>query len=93
MKSHAILVNIARGDILDEAALIEALQKGIISGAGLDVYEFEPKIPDELKVMENVTLFPHLGTACLEVRTGMGNMALDNIEAFIKGQVPVNLVL
>ena len=92
MKSHAILVNIARGDVVDEAALIEALQKGIISGAGLDVYEFEPKIPAELTVMENVTLFPHLGTASLEVRTGMGNMALDNIEAFIDGQIPVNLV-
>ncbi len=92
MQSHAIFVNIARGDIVDEAALIRCLQNGQISGAGLDVYEFEPKVPDKLKTMENVTLFPHLGTASMEVRTGMGNMALDNIEAFINGQTPMNLV-
>ena len=92
MQGHAIFVNIARGDVVDEAALIHALQGGAIRGAGLDVYEFEPKIPAELIAMEHVTLFPHLGTASLEVRTGMGNMALDNIEAFISGQTPANLV-
>ena len=92
MQSHSIFVNIARGDIVDEAALIRALQRGEISGAGLDVYEFEPRVPVSLKSMENVTLLPHLGTASLEVRTGMGNMALDNIEAFINGQDPVNVV-
>ena len=92
MQGHAIFVNIARGDVVDEAALIRALQDGAIGGAGLDVYEFEPKVPAELIAMEHVTLFPHLGTASLEVRTGMGNMALDNIEAFISGQPPVNPV-
>ena len=92
MQGHAIFVNIARGDVVDEAALIRALQDGAIGGAGLDVYEFEPKVPAELIAMEHVTLFPHLGTASLEVRTGMGNMALDNIEAFISGQPPANLV-
>ena len=92
MQGHAIFVNIARGDVVDEAALIRALQVGAIGGAGLDVYEFEPKVPAELIAMEHVTLFPHLGTASLEVRTGMGNMALDNIEAFISGQLPANLV-
>jgi len=92
MQGHAIFVNIARGDVVDEAALIRALQYGAIGGAGLDVYEFEPQVPAELIAMENVTLFPHLGTASLEVRTGMGNMALDNIEAFISGQAPANLV-
>ena len=92
MQGHAVFVNIARGDVVDEAALIRALQDGTIGGAGLDVYEFEPKVPAELIAMEHVTLFPHLGTASLEVRTGMGNMALDNIEAFISGQTPANLV-
>ena len=92
MQGHAVFVNIARGDVVDEAALIRALQDGAIGGAGLDVYEFEPKVPAELIAMEHVTLFPHLGTASLEVRTGMGNMALDNIEAFISGQTPANLV-
>ena len=92
MQGHAIFVNIARGDVVDEVALIRALQDGAIGGAGLDVYEFEPKVPAELIAMENVTLFPHLGTASLEVRTGMGNMALDNIESFISGQLPANLV-
>ena len=92
MQRHAIFVNIARGDVVDEAALIQALQNGTIAGAGLDVYEFEPKVPAELIAMDHVTLFPHLGTASLEVRTGMGNMALDNIEAFISGQAPPNLV-
>jgi lactate dehydrogenase-like 2-hydroxyacid dehydrogenase len=92
MQSHAVFVNIARGDVVDEAALIAALQNGAIGGAGLDVYEFEPKVPSELIALENVTLFPHLGTASLEVRTGMGNMALDNINAFITGQTPPNLV-
>ena len=92
MQDHAIFVNIARGDVVDEAALIRALQDGAIGGAGLDVYEFEPKVPADLIAMEHVTLFPHLGTASLEVRTGMGNMALDNIEAFISGQPPANPV-
>ena len=84
MQSHAVFVNIARGDVVDEAALIAALQNGAIGGAGLDVYEFEPKVPSELIALENVTLFPHLGTASLEVRTGMGSMALDNINAFLQ---------
>ncbi len=92
MQRHAIFVNIARGDVVCEAALVQALKDGKIAGAGLDVYEFEPVVPDDLISMENVTLFPHLGTASLEVRIGMGNMALDNIEAFLKGQNPTNLV-
>lgn len=85
MKSTAVLVNIARGDIVDEQALIAALQDSRIFGAGLDVYEFEPAVPDALVAMENVTLFPHLGTATLEVRTAMGLMAVDNLTAFFDG--------
>ena len=92
MPSHSIFVNISRGDVVDEAALIAALQTGQIGGAGLDVYELEPVVPDALVQLENVTLLPHLGTASLEVRTGMGDMALKNIEDFIKGRRPMNLV-
>ena len=82
MQPHAIFVNIARGDIVDEAALIAALQAGRIAGAGLDVYEFEPEVPEELRVMENVTLLPHLGTSALEPREDMGRMALENVIAY-----------
>ena len=86
MQPHAIFVNISRGDVVNEAALITALQAGALGGAGLDVYEHEPKVPDELLAMENVVLLPHLGTNTLEVRTGMGMMALDNLLAFAAGK-------
>lgn len=92
MRRHAILVNIARGDVVEEAALIAALQAGQIAGAGLDVYEFEPQVPEALRVMENVTLLPHLGTAALEVREAMGMMAVDNLVAFAEGRVLPNPV-
>lgn len=85
MRDSAIVVNISRGDVVDETALIAALQSGDIAGAGLDVYEFEPKVPEALRAMENVTLLPHLGTAALDVRTDMGMMVLDNVAAFAKG--------
>lgn len=86
MKPSAILVNIARGEVVDEAALVAALQQGRIAGAGLDVYEFEPTVPRALCEMQNVTLLPHLGTATEEVRSSMGHMALDNVAAFVAGQ-------
>ncbi|NDW47976.1 D-glycerate dehydrogenase [Ruegeria sp. PrR005] len=86
MKPSGILVNIARGEVVDEAALIAALSEGQIAGAGLDVYEFEPKVPEALRAMEQVTLLPHLGTATEEVRTGMGHMAMDNVAAFVAGR-------
>ncbi len=92
MRPHGILVNVARGDVVDEAALIEALQAGQIGGAGLDVYEHEPHVPDALKAMENVTLLPHLGTAALEVREDMGRIALDNAIAIAEGRTPPNPV-
>ncbi|MFN3825944.1 MAG: 2-hydroxyacid dehydrogenase [Pseudorhodobacter sp.] len=92
MKPHAILVNIARGDIVDEAALVEALAGGRIAGAGLDVYEFEPKVSPALLDMENVTLLPHLGTAALEVRESMGLMAVDNLKAYFDGAALPNPV-
>ncbi|WP_371037096.1 MULTISPECIES: 2-hydroxyacid dehydrogenase [unclassified Rhodosalinus] len=86
MPRHAHFVNIARGDIVDEDALIAALQAGEIAGAGLDVYEREPKVPAALNALENVTLLPHLGTAALEVRESMGLMAVDNLVAFFDGR-------
>ncbi len=82
MQPQAILVNI---DIVDEAALVTALTERRIAGAGLDVYEFEPRISPELLTMENVTLLPHLGTAALDVRETMGLMAVDNLKAFFDG--------
>ena len=92
MRPSGIFVNIARGDVVDEAALIEALQQGRIAGAGLDVYEFEPKVPPALMAMEKVTLLPHLGTACLEVREDMGLMAVANLIAWADGKAPPNLL-
>ncbi len=86
MKPTGIFVNISRGDVVDEAALIATLQAGQIAGAGLDVYEFEPKVPAALMAMENVTLLPHLGTAALEVREAMGMMAVDNLIAWLEGR-------
>ena len=85
MQPHAHLINIARGDIVQQSALIDALEQGRIAGAGLDVYEFEPDVPQALIDMENVVLLPHLGTAALEVRTQMGMMAVENAVAFKRG--------
>lgn len=92
MRPHGIFINIARGDVVDEAALIAALQSGAIAGAGLDVYEFEPRVPAAMTALENVTLLPHLGTAALEVREAMGMMAVQNLTAFFAGNAPPNQV-
>lgn len=92
MKPGAILVNISRGDVVDEAALAQALQHGRIGGAGLDVYEREPQVHPALLSMENVTLLPHLGTAALEVRSAMGLMAVDNLIAHAEGRPLPNQV-
>ncbi|WP_425040217.1 2-hydroxyacid dehydrogenase [Primorskyibacter sp. S187A] len=92
MQPHAHFINIARGDVVDETALIIALQQKRIGGAGLDVYEHEPQVPQALRALDNVTLLPHLGTAALEVREDMGLMAVDNIAEFLRGETPPNLV-
>lgn len=86
MKRGGIFVNIARGDIVDEPALIAALHSGEIAGAGLDVYEAEPHVPEGLKALENAVLLPHLGTSALEVREEMGAMALGNVIAWSEGR-------
>ena len=86
MLPHGILINIARGDVIDEAALAAHLAADKIAGAGLDVYEQEPKVTPALLQMQNVTLLPHLGTAVEQVRRDMGMMALDNLIAFQEGR-------
>ncbi|PID37216.1 MAG: D-glycerate dehydrogenase [Rhodobacterales bacterium] len=92
MKPTAVFVNISRGEVVDETALIAALQTGEIAAAGLDVYEFEPEVPEALRALENAVLLPHLGTATEEVRIGMGMLALDNLEAFAVGRALLNPV-
>lgn len=92
MQRHAHLINVARGDVVDEKALISALKAGELAGAGLDVYEHEPQVPEALRALENVTLLPHLGTAALEVRERMGLMAVDNLRRALAGEAPPNLV-
>lgn len=85
MKRGAYLVNTARGDVLDEAALAEALAAGRLAGAGLDVFAEEPKVPRALLELPNVTLLPHIGSATLETRTAMGMLAVDNLIAHFAG--------
>jgi len=92
MRPHGILVNISRGDVIDESALIAALAERRIGGAGLDVYEFEPAVPEALRALDNAVLLPHLGTAALEVREAMGLMAVANLTAFFDGREVPNRV-
>lgn len=86
MQPHAVLVNTARGDIVDEAALADALRARRIAAAGLDVYEREPQVHPALLELDNVVLLPHLGSATLEAREAMGRRALDNLKAFFAGE-------
>ena len=85
MRRSAFLINTARGDIVDEAALVEALADGTIAGAGVDVYEREPAVTPELLKMENVVLLPHLGSATQETRIAMGQRAVENLRLFFTG--------
>ncbi|MDO5657250.1 MAG: D-glycerate dehydrogenase [Paracoccus sp. (in: a-proteobacteria)] len=86
MPAHAILINIARGDVVEEAALISALSHRRIRAAGLDVYEREPDVPQALRDLENAVLLPHLGTAEETTRTAMALRAKENLDAFFSGQ-------
>lgn len=92
MKPGAYFINAARGALMDEAALVRALQSGHLKGAGLDVYEFEPKITAELLPMDNVVLAPHIGTYAYEVRMAMAVEALTGVCACLRGEVPFNVV-
>jgi lactate dehydrogenase-like 2-hydroxyacid dehydrogenase len=88
MKPTAFLINSARGDVIDQMALIEALKSGTIAGAGLDVYEHEPEVPQELIELDNAVLLPHLGSATLETRTAMGMLVLENLQDFLEAANP-----
>jgi len=92
MKKTAFIINTARGAIIKEAALVRALKARKIAGAGLDVFEHEPKVSAELKRMKNVVLNPHLGSAAVETREEMANIVVDNIEALLAGRAPPNCV-
>jgi lactate dehydrogenase-like 2-hydroxyacid dehydrogenase len=88
MKRSAFLINTARGEVVDESALAEALRNRVIAGAGLDVYEHEPRVPDAFRGLENVVLLPHLGSATLETRVAMGMRVAENLERFFAGLEP-----
>ena len=93
MPPHAILVNTARGSVVDEAALAERLVEGCLAGAGLDVYEHEPAVDPRLMKLPNVVLLPHLGSATIEGRAEMGDKVIINIQAFQDGHRPPDRVL
>ncbi len=92
MPRHALLINTARGDIVDTDALVAALRAGTIAAAGLDVFENEPTVPPSLLDLPNVVLLPHLGSATVESRVAMGDRALSNLTAFFAGNKPRDLV-
>ena len=92
MKPTAYLINTSRGPVVDEIALVEALRNKTIAGAGLDVYEFEPKITPELLELDNVVLAPHIASGTVETRTKMALMAAENILAVLDGRTPPNAV-
>jgi lactate dehydrogenase-like 2-hydroxyacid dehydrogenase len=92
MKPTSILINTARGSVVDEAALATALEKGRIAAAGLDVYEAEPAVHPALLALENAVLLPHLGSATIESRTAMGMQAADNLDAVLAGREPADRI-
>ncbi|MFN3188535.1 MAG: 2-hydroxyacid dehydrogenase [Candidatus Paceibacteria bacterium] len=92
MKPTAYLINTARGALVDETALVEALRSNVIAGAGLDVYEYEPKLADGLTACENVVLAPHIASATNEARSEMSKMVAQNINEFFAGNTPPNIV-
>jgi glyoxylate reductase len=91
MKRTAFLINTTRGPVVQEAALIDALERGLIAGAALDVFEREPLIPDGLR-RDNVVLAPHLGSASVETRTRMALIAVENAIAFFAGKRPPTIL-
>jgi glyoxylate reductase len=88
MRPSAYLINTARGPVVDETALVQALQEGWIAGAGLDVFEHEPQVPPALLALDNVVLVPHVGSASVATRTRMAVMAAENLLAALRGERP-----
>ncbi len=93
MKRHAILINTARGSLLDSAALARALREGEIGAVGLDVYEHEPEIPTELLNAQNCVLLPHIGSATTRARDAMALLVVDDVLAVLRGAEPAHPIL
>lgn len=93
LNENAYLINTARGDVVDESAMISCLEEGKFAGAGLDVYAGEPDVPEALRSLRNVVLLPHIGSATIEGRDAMGDKVLINIQTFIDGHTPPDRVL
>src|SRR5579864_7618068 len=89
---RGVLVNVARGSVVDEEALVAALKSGTILAAGLDVFAAEPNVPDELKTMQNVILLPHIGSASVVTRNAMDQLVVDNLKAWFAGKPPLTPV-
>jgi lactate dehydrogenase-like 2-hydroxyacid dehydrogenase len=87
-----VLINVARGSVVDEQALIEALRAKKILSAGLDVFEQEPRVPKELIEMDHIVLFPHVASASVETRRAMGQLVVDNLKAWAAGKPPLTPV-
>lgn len=89
---NGVLINVARGSLVDEPALIDALQRGVIQAAGLDVFADEPRVPAALTAQDNVVLLPHVGSATHHTRGAMGSLLVDNLIAWFSGQGPITPV-
>jgi lactate dehydrogenase-like 2-hydroxyacid dehydrogenase len=89
---RGVIINVARGTVIDEQALIAALKSGTILAAGLDVFEKEPNVPDELKAMQNVVLLPHIGSASVVTRNAMDQLVVDNLKVWFAGKPPLTPV-
>jgi lactate dehydrogenase-like 2-hydroxyacid dehydrogenase len=89
---RGVIINVARGTVVDEQALIQALKSGTILAAGLDVFEREPNVPEELKAMQNVVLLPHIGSASVVTRNAMDQLVVDNLKAWFTGKPPLTPV-
>ena len=89
---RGVLINVARGSVVDEAALVAALKSGAILAAGLDVFANEPSVPDELKAMQNVVLLPHIGSASVVTRNAMDQLVVDNLKNWFAGKAPLTPV-
>jgi lactate dehydrogenase-like 2-hydroxyacid dehydrogenase len=89
---RGVIVNMARGSVIDEPALIHALKSGVILAAGLDVFATEPNVPEELRALQNVVLLPHVGSASVVTRNAMDQLVVDNIKAWFAGKSPLTPV-